>query len=152
MKILEDKCSKEKSKPKVYHITCEQCGSKLEITDDDISVGMYGMGYVVCPCCGEKTYPDEFADRFPLTKDNLRFPIHYSSFNKAISVDDDTINKWVKECIDRFDPNDENDWVRYAGSRDTMVFVFKFDENKEYDVYVCKNYYETFVPFNENNS
>lgn len=30
-----------------------------------------------------------------------------------------------------------------------MVFVFKLDEDEEYDVYVCKNYYETFVPFNE---
>ena len=39
-----------------------------------------------------------------------------------------------------------------VGSRDTMVFVFKLDENKEYDVYVCQNYYETFVPFNENDS
>ena len=155
MIVLKDKHNRieqEKSKPKTYKITCENCESELEVEDDDIKVGTYGMGYVVCPCCGEKTYPDEFADRFPLTKDNLRFPIHYSSYNKAIRVDDDTINKWVKECIDRFDPNDENDWLRYAGSRDTMVFVFKFDKDKEYDVYVCKNYYETFIPFNENDS
>lgn len=56
-----------------------------------------------------------------------------------------------KKCIEKFDSNDENDWVRYIGSGDTMVFVFKFDGDKKYDVYVCKNYYETFIPFNKNN-
>ena len=29
MKILEDKCSKKKSKPKTYKITCEHCDSEL---------------------------------------------------------------------------------------------------------------------------
>ena len=45
----------------------------------------------------------------------------------------------------------ENGWEIYTGSGDTMIFVFKFDEDKEYGVYVCKNYYETFIPFNKNN-
>ena len=154
MIVLNDKHNRMvqmESKPKTYKITCEHCDSELEVEDDDIQVGVYGMGYVVCPCCGEETYSDELADYFPLTKDNLEFPVHYSSFNKAVSIDDNTINKWVKECIEKFDPNDENDWVRYTGSGDTMVFVFKFDGDKEYDVYVCKNYYETFIPFNKNN-
>ena len=155
MIVLNDKhnhVKHTKSKPKTYKITCEHCNSELEVEDDDIQVGAYGMGYVVCPCCGEETYADELADYFPLTKDNVEFPTHYYSFNKAVNIDDDTINKLVKECIERFDHNDENDWVRYIGSGDTMVFVFKFSEDAGYNVYVCKNYYETFIPFNENNS
>ena len=32
-----------------------------------------------------------------------------------------------------------------------MVFVFKFGEDAGYEVYVCKNYYETFIPFKKNN-
>ena len=157
MIVLKDKHNhvtqrQDESKPKTYKITCEHCNSELEVEDDDIQVGAYGMGYVVCPCCGEATYADELADYFPLTKDNVEFPVHYYSFNKAVSIADNTINKWVKECIETFDSNDENDCVRYTGSGDTMVFVFKlFDGDKEYDVYVCKNYYETFIPFNKNN-
>ena len=30
--------------------------------------------------------------------------------------------------------------------------VKKYLIDKKYDVYVCQNYYETFIPFNENNS
>lgn len=152
MKILKDNCSKEEPKPEVYHITCEQCGSELEVTNDDISVGKYGMGYVKCPCCGEETYSDELADYFPLTKDNLEFPLHYDSSSDGIHIDDDRINKWVRECIENFYTNDKNDWCRFTGSGDTMVFVFKFDEDEEYNVYVCKNYYETFLPFDKNNA
>jgi hypothetical protein len=155
MIVLNDKYNRmmqTESKPKTYKITCEHCGSELEVEDDDVQVGAYGMGYVVCPCCGEKTYSDELADYFPLTKDNLKFPTHYtSSSSDGVHINDDTINKWVKECIDKFDPNDENDWCRFTGSGDTMVFVFKFYTDEEYDVYVCKNYYETFMPFDKNN-
>lgn len=32
------------SKPKTYKITCEHCNSELEVEDDDIQVGAYGMG------------------------------------------------------------------------------------------------------------
>lgn len=156
MIVLKDKYNhvtqkQDESKPKTYKITCEHCGSELEVEDDDIQVGTYGAGYVVCPCCGEETYADELADYFPLTKDNVEFPTHYYSFNNGVHIDDDTINKWVKECIEKFDPNDENDWCRFTESGNTMVFVFKLDEDEEYDVYVCKNYYETFIPFNKNN-
>ena len=156
MIVLKDKYSyvtqkQDEFKPKTYKITCENCDSELEVEDDDIQVGVYGMGYVVCPCCGEETYADELADYFPLNKDNVKFPTHYFSYNKAISVDDDTINKWVKECIEKFDSNDEHDWCRFTGRGDTMVFVFKFGEDARYDVYVCKNYYETFIPFDKNN-
>ena len=157
MIVLKDKYNhvtqkQDESKPKTYKITCENCDSELEVEDDDIQVGTHGMGYVVCPCCGEETYADELADYFQLTKDNVEFPTHYYSFSDGVHIDDDTVNKWVKECIEEFDPNDENDWCRFTGSGDTMVFVSKLDEDEEYDVYVCKNYYETFIPFNENNS
>lgn len=156
MIVLKDKYNHVKqkqgeSKPKTYKITCEHCDSELVVEDDDIQVGAYGAGYVVCPCCGEETYADELADYFPLTKDNVEFPTHYYSFNNGVHIDDDTINKWVKKCIEKFDPNDENDWCRFTGSGNTMVFVSKLDEDEEYDVYVCKNYYETFIPFNKNN-
>ena len=156
MIVLNDKYNHVKqkqgeSKPKTYKITCEHCDSELVVEDDDIQVGAYGAGYVVCPCCGEETYADELADYFPLTKDNVEFPTHYYSFNNGVHIDDDTINKWVKKCIEKFDPNDENDWCRFTGSGNTMVFVSKLDEDEEYDVYVCKNYYETFIPFNKNN-
>ena len=132
-------------------IKCSECDSELEITEEDTHIGWMGARFITCPCCGEESMVDEL-DGITLTKDNVEFPTHYYSFNKAVNIDDDTINKWVKECIERFDPNDENDWVRYIGSGDTMVFVFKFDEDTGYNVYVCKNCYETFIPINENNS
>lgn len=131
-------------------IHCSECDSELEITEEDTHIGWMGARFITCPCCGEESMVDEL-DGITLTKDNVEFPTHYFSSNKAISIDDNTINKWVKECIEKFDHNDENDWVRYIGSGDTMVFVFKFDEDAGYNAYVCKNYYETFIPFNKNN-
>ena len=50
MIVLNDKHNHTESKPKTYKITCEHCGSELEVEDDDIQVGVYGMGYVVMEC------------------------------------------------------------------------------------------------------
>ena len=131
-------------------IHCSECDSELEITEEDTHIGWMGARFITCPCCGEESMVDEL-DGITLTKDNVEFPTHYYSFSDGVHIDDDTVNKWVKECIEEFDPNDENDWCRFTGSGDTMVFVSKLDEDEEYDVYVCKNYYETFIPFDKNN-
>ncbi len=137
---------------KTYHITCENCDSELEVTDEDIEIGKLGMGYVKCPCCGENTYADEISDACILTKENLHFPQHYMDCKNAISLSDKDIDKCVKKLIEQFDPTDKNDWCRFTGTGDTMVFVFKFDEDREYNIYVCQNYYETYLPFLKNNS
>ena len=148
MKVLKNKFNEEKETLKLF---CEHCGSELEVEDDDVEYGSYGVGFVTCPCCGERT---DLADKeLELSVENLRYPIHYYNFEGGVDVSDEEIDAWVKECIKKFDPDNENDCVRYIGigSGNTMVFVFKFSEDAGYNVYVCKNYYETFIPFNKNN-
>ena len=136
MKVLKNKFNEEKEVLKVF---CEHCGSELEVEDDDVEYDSYGVGFVTCPCCGERT---DLADKkLELSVENLRYPIHYYNFEGGVDISDEEIDAWVKECIKKFDPDNENDCVRCIGRGNTMVFVFKMVD--EYEIYVCKNYQET---------
>lgn len=139
MKVLKNKFNEEKETLKVF---CDHCGSELEVEDDDVEYGSYGVGFVTCPCWGERT--DLAGKELELSVENLRYSIHYYNFEGGVDVSDEEIDALVKECINKFDPDNENDWVRLIGSGNTMVFVFKMVD--EYEIYVCKNYQETSLP------
>ena len=80
-----------------------------------------------------------------LNKDNLQFPIHYYSFENGKEVNDEEINKWVKQGIEYLEEHiDEYLW--FTGTGDSKVFVQKFDGDNEYSITVCKNYYEIEIP------
>lgn len=150
MKIIKDNYKKEDNK-KEYNVVCEYCNSELFIEDSDITVGDYGMGRIICPCCGNETYPEELSDFVTLTKDNIKFPIHYAKFGKSngcVKLSDEAIDKEVRRLLQTFDDNDDNDWFRYWASGDTIIFVMKLVGDGEYNIYVCKNYYETFLNIN----
>ena len=122
---------------------CDNCGEDLT---NEPKVGVFGCRYIVCDNCGEENYIDELEPE-TLTKDNIRFPQHYYHFRDGVSIDDDTINEWVKKCIEYLEQNPNEDHILTA-SGDSLVHVTRFEGDGEYNVQVCKNYYETCVKIN----
>ena len=57
--IYNPKMNKEKVR--TYKVKCD-CGAELEVEEEDIKIGTYGMGYVMCPCCQNEYYDEEWAD------------------------------------------------------------------------------------------
>ena len=137
MKIIKNLCVNNNTK----RVTCYNCKSELEITNDDLEVGKYGLKYFVCPCCGECSYIEEDEDSITLTEDNLNFPQHYDNFKKE-NVSDDMINKLVKKSIEQLKYEQVGNYVtRETGN----VFVGVFKHEDGYDIVVTKNYYETHI-------
>ena len=148
MRIIVDRNKKTNSEDNYPMIvTCDNCGSDYEIEYDDTYIGALGCRYVKCPCCG---YENMIDDGIQLTKDNLKFPDHYFSFANGVKVSDEAVDKYVKECIEALrNSTDKNFYATQTGTGDTHVFVFKYDGDEEYVVYVGKGGYETNVPFED---
>ena len=51
----------------------------------------------------------------------------------------------VKDCIEKLE-KDKEESVFFHMAGNTAIFVFRFEDDNEYNVYVCKNYQETFIP------
>ena len=131
-------------------LICETCGSELEYEESDMRMGLYGCMHVDCPLCGNENMIEDNEHNITLTKNNIEFPTHFSHSSKENGAVDVCNNKYVKnlvnEAIEYFKRNkDESYW--FSGSGNTMVFVFKFDDDEDYDIFVCPNYYETYIPF-----
>ena len=77
-------------------------------------------------------------------KCNIEFPLHFMQpSGKDVIVSDIEIQKWVRERL-RAAENDIEDCGYYiTGSGDTLVFVFKYED--EYVVYVTKKNYECSI-------
>ena len=128
-------------------ITCDNCGSDYEIEYDDTYIGALGCRYVKCPCCG---YENMIDDGIQLTKDNLKFPDHYFSFADCVKISDEAIDRDVKRCIEALrNSKDKRFYATRTGTGDTHIFVFRYDGDEEYFVYVGKGGYETNVPFED---
>lgn len=140
--IYNPKLNKEKNQ--IYKVECD-CGAELEVEEDDIKVGTYGMGYIMCPCCQNEYYDELWADMLILNKENLKYPIHYTTFENSLDVENEDIDEMVADCIEKLEKNPE-DFVNFHMCGNTAIFVFRFEDDNEYDVYVCKNYQETFIP------
>ena len=52
---------------------------------------------------------------------------------------DEEINKWIHQGIEYFRENPE-EYSYFMGSGNSMVHMYKFDEDKEYYVVVSKDY------------
>ena len=140
--IYNPKMNKEKVR--TYKVKCD-CGAELEVEEEDIKIGTYGMGYVMCPCCQNEYYNEEWADMLILDKYNLEYPTHYEDFSNDIDVENEKINAMVKYCIEKLE-KDKEEFVSFRMCENTAIFVFRFEDDNEYNVYVCKNYQETFIP------
>jgi hypothetical protein len=132
-------------------IVCEHCNSKLEITKDDTHIGWLGASYITCPCCGGESMVDEL-EGITLTIDNIDFPAHFLRVNKnercVKEVNRKDIIKEVKRGIKYFrEHKDEPYW--YTSYGDMFIILFRYEGDEEYYVVITKDYYETFIPFEE---
>lgn len=130
-----------------WNVVCNNCESEFIADKEDTYIGALGCRYVKCPCCGEE---NDLDDGIILTTENLSFPKHYFSFKNAVKLSDNDVDRYVKECIEALrNSKDKNFYATHTGTGDTHVFVFKYDGDEEYVVYVGKGGYETNVPFED---
>lgn len=130
-------------------VYCSECGSELEITKSDMHIGWLGAVYVNCPCCGRESAVDEL-DGITLTAENIKFPKHFIRTNKDLrhvrAVDDTEIERAIKCGINYFRES-KDDFLWYTSYGDLLLFVLRYPGDKEYTVFVTKDFYETSIPF-----
>ena len=145
---------KIKPKPKVekVKIECENCGSVLEVSREDTHIGWLGLPHVKCPCCNYEMDVEEFEDdAIDICASNVKYPTHFTVSSKdfrAVEIPDEEINEWIQEGIQYFRENPE-EYSFFMGSGNSMVHIYKFDEDKEYYVIVSKNYESGEIEFED---
>ena len=130
-----------------WNVICANCESEFIADKEDTYIGALGCRYVKCPCCGEE---NDLDDGITLTAENLSFPKHYHSFKDGVKLTDEEIDGYVKRGIYALrNSKDKHFYAIQTGTGDTHVFVFKYDGDEEYFVYVGRGGYETQVPFED---
>lgn len=143
IKILKN--SKAAAAP--IKVTCEHCGSELEVEEEDLHEGYMGAKYFVCPVCMEHAYVDDEYEA-DITVDTLKFPDHFFYFGgkDAVEISDEDILKWIKNGVKYFRENPDS-FSYSIGSGDAMVHIENFSGDKEYHVTVAQGYYDTEIPY-----
>lgn len=136
MRIIENNY---KGKEQEYEITCPHCKSKIVYTFDDVVSGG-GKEWLYCGACNKEISLSE--DEIP-TIDTVQYPKDFFSFVNGVSLKDEEVNEYIKECLNDLDKDTD---YSYRASGDTMVFAFKSDESlPAATVIVAKKYQETDV-------
>lgn len=159
MKVLKDNYTKsnidetiENKNPYPRKIICEECGSELEYEESDLRVGFLGCAFLDCPLCGYNNMIEDNEKTITLTRDNVEFPVHFHHTSKETGAVDCCNNEEVKKCIHKainyFRNNkDEYSWFTCYG--DLYICVYRYDGDEDYWVVVSNNYYETHIPFED---
>ena len=143
MKILKNNTTIENKYPMT--ITCENCGSELEIEESDVFKGYCGMECVTCPVCGENTYIYGDND-IVVTADNVVFPDYFYKFGGGAINKPEEIQKWIKNGINWLRKNpDYFDWWTEGSS--AFCHIHNFPGDKCYNVNVGENYYNISIDY-----
>ena len=147
--INREKIKKENIPMFSLKISCPECDSELEITENDTHIGWMGARFINCPCCGYEVMIDEL-DGITLTKYNIEFPIHFKRTAKGlrdvVEASSDTIIEEIKRGITYFRTyKDEYYW--YTSYGDLFLIIFRYSDDEEYFIMVTKDFYETYIPF-----
>lgn len=116
--------------------TCNNCGSKIGYTQDDVVVNTTNET-IQCPMCRKNIVVKTF-DR------PLKFPDTYYHFyrkDRTMDYADDDIEKQVKDCIKHC--LEENIEYCYWASGNIMVIALKEDDG--IGVYVIDDYYTNYL-------
>lgn len=157
MKILEDnyngsmkECAKTTIKPYPRQCTCDGCDSILEYDKSDLYMGFLGCMYLRCPLCGEENMLEDNEGIITLTKDNVEFPVHFWHISKESGATDccnnETVKKSIDEAISYLREHKDENWYGVE-SGNLYVNVCKLHRDKNYDVCVSNDYYNTVIPF-----
>ena len=89
-------------------------------------------------------------DGITLTKDNLKFPVHFNRTTKGlrhvVEVHSDEIINGIKKAITYFREN-KDEWNWYTSHGDLFLSVYRHPDDEDYFVLVTKDFYETYIPF-----
>ena len=92
------------------------------------------------------------AEGITLTVNNLEFPVHFNRINKdmrqVVENSPKEIIKEIKRAITYFREHKE-EYYWYTSHGDLFVIVFRYEGDEEYSVMVTKDFYETDIPFQE---
>jgi DNA-directed RNA polymerase subunit M/transcription elongation factor TFIIS len=138
-----------KENPKFpMRVICEHCESEIEVDEKDVKIGEFGLYKFTCPVCGKESFVDD--EGLTLTTENLKFPDHYHSSFNGVNISNEEIDKMVKDCIKRLrETNDKTVYSTFTECGNTYVAVNRYDGDQVFNVVVSKDYYETDVPFTE---
>lgn len=141
-------------KPRIekVNLECENCRSILEVLREDTHIGYVGLPYVTCPCCNYEMNIKEFEDdAIDICASNVKYPTHFTVSSKefkAIEISDERINEWIQQGIEYFRGNTEA-YSYFMGFGNSMIHMYKFDEDKEYYVVVSKDYESGKIEFED---
>lgn len=129
-----------------YERDCPRCNSKFAFSFGDLKMDSVTLShYVECPCCGFSIplNSEKIDDCDTPTINTVQYPKDFYSFEKAVFIKEDEINKWVRECVNDLDKDTD---FSYRASGDAIVFAYKSDEDvPAATVVVAKNYQEADV-------
>ena len=151
MKVLKDNYKTTYINENNNKMVCEYCTSELEYDESDIEIGEYGCAVITCPLCGRKNFLDDYEHDIVLTMHNVEFPVHFHHTSKESAIDC-LNNEEIKECIRKginyFRSNkNENYWFIAYGN--LHISVTRWEGNENYDVVVTGDYYNTAIPFED---
>ena len=147
LKVLKNN---NKSTDAPVQVTCEHCGSVLEVAAQDVEFDEGGFPYGTCPCCGETIDLDEAFPDAKLTLEELRFPQHFNHVSAdAGSADcfDKELMPHIKEAIQHLRNHPREDsWGGWI-TGNLFLLIERCDD--EYIIYASKDFYETSLPFGQ---
>lgn len=150
MNVLIDNYSGQKvAETRQGKIVCDRCGSMLQYDEHDINIGAFGCANVICPLCGCENYIEDDKYDMKLSMYNVEFPKHfYYTSTETGAVDccnNDEVKEAIIRAIEHLRKHREHTWITTLGN--LFVLVQRFDIDEIYEVFVTNNYYETSIPF-----
>ena len=100
--------------------------------------GPIGAMYITCPECDNEVMIDEL-DGINLNSNNIQFPKHFFKYGDGAPIEDERIQKAVKEMLAQMEKSCHDEYAYWA-TGDSMVIVMYTSE--EIKVVVAKGYYE----------
>ena len=130
-------------------LICDECESELEYEKSDIEMGVLGYMHLKCPLCGYDNMLCDNENNIVLTKDNVEFPTHFFHTSKDSAVDicnNEQVKKYIHNAISYFRENKE-EFAYATGSGNLTVHVYRYSGDEEYYVVISNDYYDTYIPF-----
>lgn len=150
-RVLKDNKEKVLSTYPRKH-TCEQCRSELEYEESDLKMGVLGCIHLRCPVCGYNNMLEDNENSITLNKNNVEFPTHFFYTSKETGAVDSCNNEEVKKCIHKainYFRNNKDEFCWYTHYGNLCIIVFRYGGDEEYEVMVTNNYYDTYIPFED---
>lgn len=118
---------------------CPHCATKIGYTNEDTFNNTKGRA-IECPYCHDIITVERFNRTLP-------FPDAYFDFGNGVDISNTEIEKWVKNGIKSCIKNDSDGY--YTASGNTYVDIKWLEGDNDFDIVVCKNYYNATISRNE---